>query len=138
MKALINNPVFRWIAVVPGAFLAAMAATFPWHWVVMFYANFVPIPEGEAIPGVSFLVRLIEPENVERAGVGFLTPFILISVAARIAPNFKRATAVCFSFLTVLMVGYLWFLGTDVITPRSQNIDAIPSLVAVFLNGIGI
>jgi hypothetical protein len=100
-----NNRTLRWLAVIPGALLASVAATFPWHWLVMFYANFAGKFEGEDTIGLGMLVRLIGPENVERAGYGFITPFVLIVVAARIAPHFKLATAVAASILVIVTIG---------------------------------
>jgi hypothetical protein len=138
MKALINNPVFRWIAVIPGAFLAVFAAMFPWHWLVLFYAHFVGRPEGEEVLGLSFLVRLIGPESIERAGYGFLAPFVLISVAAKIAPRFKNPTGVAFSSFVILIWSYIWLFYADVLAGQGWEIDPIPSLVATFLAGVGI
>ena len=65
IKELINNPVFRWIAVIPGAFLAVLASHFPWHWLVLLYAYVVVWEEeGEVVGVMSLLVRLIGPESI--------------------------------------------------------------------------
>ena len=85
MKSFITNPIFRWIAVLPGAFLAAVAAMFPWHWVVLFYASFVGKFEGEETLGLGTLVRIVGPETVERLGYGFIVPFVMITIAAKVA-----------------------------------------------------
>lgn len=66
-------------------------------------------------------MRLIGPENVERAGYGFITHFVLIVVAARIAPNGKLAIAVILSLLIVGGLGAAWL---------AFPFDVIPTLVA--------
>ena len=92
VKVFINNPVVRWIAVLPMTLLAVIAAMFPWHWVVLLYANFLGRLEGVETLGLSFLVRLIGPETVERLGYGFITPFVIIVIAAKVAPTYKVTT----------------------------------------------
>ena len=75
----------------------------------------------------------------ERAGLGFITPFVLISGAARIAPRFKLTTAVVASTLVVVGLAYLWFafiLWTP--TWLSLRLDVIPSLVSTFLSMVAI
>ena len=109
----------------PGAFLAALAAMFPWHWFLMLINNF-------------WLIKLVGVENVEYLGYGFFTPLILISVAARIAPKLKRATAVSFSLLVVLLWGWFWLLAGDYYAGLGEKIDALPSLLAMFLNAVAI
>ena len=42
--------------------------------------------------GLGFLVRLIGPETVERLGYGFITPFVIIVIAAKVAPTYKVTT----------------------------------------------
>jgi hypothetical protein len=135
MKAFITNPIFRWIAVLPGAFLAVIAAMFPWHWVVLFYASF----EGEGSLGLGTLVRIVGPEDIERMGYGFLTPFVFISVAARIAPRFKRETAVVMSVIVVAAMVSTWTIYRSVLNQREfMEIDVIPTLVANGLSVLGI
>ena len=131
---LIGNPIARWAAVVPGAFLAAVAAMFPWHWAVLFYASFIGEPEGGSL-GLGFLVRLIGPEDVERTGYGFLTPFVLICVAARIAPQFKHATAVAMSSLVVLWWVFNWTILRGLLEQQGLYIEVVQGLVA---NGLAV
>jgi hypothetical protein len=111
MKVLINNSVVRWIAVLPMALLAAIAAMFPWHWVVLFFANFVGRLEGEENLGVGFLVRLIGPETIERLGYGFITPFVIIVIAAKVAPTYKVRTGRVAALLVSGMIIYSLFFG---------------------------
>ena len=119
MKAFITNPILRWIAVLPGAFLATLAAYFPWHWVVLIYANFVGRPEGEEVLGLSFLVRLIGPETVERLGYGFITPFVTIAIAAKIAPRHKLATGK----VVALLIVAIYVFGAFFVVPQYNLID---------------
>ena len=110
MKAFITNPIFRWIAVLPGAFLAAFAATFPWHWVVLFYASFVGFVEGEEFLGLGALVRIVGPETVERLGYGFIVPFVMITIAAKVAPRYKVTTGRVVALLVVAVLIYVAFM----------------------------
>ena len=110
MKAFITNPVFRWIAVLPGAFLAAVAAMFPWHWVVLFYASFVGKFEGQETLGLGTLVRIVGPETVERLGYGFIVPFVMIAIAAKVAPRYKVATGRVVALLVVALLGFIAFM----------------------------
>ena len=134
---MINNKIFRWFAVIPGALLAAVAALFPWHWLVMIFANFVGKFEGEEHIGLGMLVRVIGPEDVERAGYGFITPFVVISAAARIAPKFKLTTAVVATILLevplVIIESRMWLSGRmDVIPTLVANVLTIVAIWAVF------
>ena len=134
MKALISNPFLRWMAVVPGALLVAVAAMFPWHWVVLFFANVTGFGEEGSL-GLGFFVRLIGPEAIERAGYGFFTSYILISVGAKIAPGLKRATAVVLSSMVVAV--HVSFYSGVYNALAEVNIDVIPSLVATGLAALG-
>lgn len=121
MKTFTNNPVLRWIAVLPAALLAAIMALFPWHWVVIFFADLAPMlfgvdglisrgyEEGAEPFGISSLVRAIGPEEVETLGNGFIIPFVLIVVAAKIAPKYKIATG---RVVVLLLVALIVFLHT--------------------------
>lgn len=130
-KGIHYYSVLRWIAVVPGALLAVVAAMFPWHWVVLIYANVV---DQESL-GLGLLVRAIGPEDVERAGYGFLTPLVLVSVSARIAPRFKQATAVVMSFIVVAIWAFFWTVGRSLLNQQGVSVEVIQSLVG---NGLAI
>jgi len=84
--------ILRWAFVIPGSLLAAFAATFPWHWIVLLIANFGGRREGEETLGFGLLVRVVGPETIERLGYGFITTFVIITAAALIAPKFKLLT----------------------------------------------
>jgi hypothetical protein len=126
--------VFRWIAVIPGAVLAAFAVMFPWHWILLFLAH-VAGRYGDEGVGLGDIVRIIGVENVERAGIGFITPFVLITVAARIAPKFKFATAVVTTgvvFAVHVFVWGAWLSGNWV------DIHVIWTLIASCLTIVGV
>ena len=107
-EAMIDNPVFRWIAVAPAALLAAAAAMFPWHLVVLIYANYVGYFEGNETLGLGALVRVVGPENVERLGYGFISPFVIIVVAAKVAPRYRVTTG---RVAATLVAAGLIFIG---------------------------
>ncbi|KKQ83436.1 MAG: hypothetical protein UT04_C0032G0015, partial [Candidatus Daviesbacteria bacterium GW2011_GWF2_38_7] len=90
----------RWVAVLPGALIGGLLATFPLHWVLYlaFARNgslfgFIELPLGSNIP-------------VEYA----LTPFVIavtfILVGDKIAPTHKFQTSI---ILTILLVSF--FIG---------------------------
>ena len=100
--------ISRWVLVIPGSLAAAFAATFPWHWAVLFLEGFAGKGiEGEESLGLGFLVRSIGPETVERLGYGFITPFVVIIVSAMIAPTGKVIVGrvMGISFAVLLVVG---------------------------------
>ena len=68
-----------------------------------------------------------------KAGYGFLTPFVMITIAARIAPRFKVPTAVIMSILWVSYIGWFWLVGLE-----GRSIDILPTLIANILSAIGI
>lgn len=126
--------VFRWISVIPGAVLAAFAVMFPWHWMLLFLAH-VAGRFGEEGFGLGDIVRIIGVENVERAGYGFITPFVLITVAARIAPRFKFATAVVATGIIVAITISIWVAG---LSGSSIDIHVIWTLVGSCLAIVGV
>lgn len=92
---------FRWIAVLPGAIIAGILATFPLHWIL--YFTFV---NGEVISGVN-----IEP--IEYLLYPFVISITFIFVGYKIAPKFKFKTAIILfvfyivSWLTVSILSFL-------------------------------
>ncbi|KKU91385.1 MAG: hypothetical protein UY22_C0043G0006 [Candidatus Amesbacteria bacterium GW2011_GWC1_48_10] len=102
----------RWVAVLPGALIGGLLATFPLHWVLYlaFARNgslfgFIELPLGSNIP-------------VEYA----LTPFVIavtfILVGDKIAPTHKFQTSI---ILTILLVSF--FIGVLIFMPDQAYIQ---------------
>lgn len=85
----------RWIAVLPGAILAAVFSTFPLHWILY-----------------STLNQLIEPypEAPER----FITPFVIaivyIWIGSIIAPEYKFEVAIVLFGIWLFIMGGIVFI----------------------------
>ena len=135
MRSFINNSIFRWIAVLPGAVLAAFAAMFPWHWLVVFLANteFWELGQGS---GVGTLVRILEPENVERLGYGFIVPSVMIIIAAKIAPRHKLATGRVVALLVVTVLIWVAFISEASFIDYFQYASGWDTLYPIVLVGL--
>jgi len=85
----------RWIAVLPGAFIAGMLATFPLHWILY-----------------STLSNFIEPypELPERLLIPFIIAGVFIWAGSRIAPQYKIETSVVLFGLWTFLIGGFVFL----------------------------
>jgi hypothetical protein len=139
LKAFITNPIFRWIAVLPGAFLATVAAQFPWHWAVVIFGWFAGwFYIDEDLNLLDILFKILGPEEIEIMGYGFLLSFVSISVAARIAPRFKKETALVMSVIVVGLLVSFWTVGRSWLNQQFLEIDVIPTLVANGLSVLGI
>ena len=107
-KTLINHPLCRWIAVIPGAVLAVLAAMLLLNLVLLFF---------ELWPTSKSFINLFGFSNIEAVVTDFLIPLLSISVAARIAPKYKLAIAVSFTLVNVLIYGLGWL---DLLTRRNS------------------
>ncbi|MFA5049348.1 MAG: hypothetical protein WC516_10055 [Patescibacteria group bacterium] len=92
----------RWLAVLPGALLAGLLATFPLHWILyLVFAHdgtilgFIELPDGVN-------------KSIEYMLYPFVVAFTFILVGYKIAPKYKfRTTIVLFGIYTLL-----WFIST--------------------------
>lgn len=95
----------RWIAVLPGAIIAGLLATFPLHWIL--YLAF-------ALDG-STLFGFVEFENgLDITGIEYaLSPFVIalfyMWAGTEIAPKHKFATALVLGVLYVCAEAYIFF-----------------------------
>lgn len=92
----------RWLAVLPGALLAGLLATFPLHWILyLAFAHdgtilgFIELPDGVN-------------KSIEYMLYPFVVAFTFILVGYKIAPKYKfRTTIVLFGIYTLS-----WFIST--------------------------
>ena len=80
--------LFRWVALLPGALIAGILATFPLHWVLSLKSSY----DGTFLGFIE-----LSPEvfiTIERALSPFIIAIIFILVGAKIAPSNKLRTAV--------------------------------------------
>ncbi len=100
--------VLRWIAVLPGVALAVFLVGFPIHWVVMLIQHFGTSSDdsGSGSPfSLYYYLAAIPPEVLEYFGRAFFAPFVVTTVGALIAPNYKFPTAIA------LAIGFGVFYG---------------------------
>lgn len=106
----------RWVIALPAGLVAALLVMFPVHWGIMLFYYFSGSnpdsmiqkvgADGEEI-GCGFfgLTCVVPPESLERIAQAFVTPYVTISVVARIAPSHK------FYAVAALFIVYLLYFG---------------------------
>ena len=87
--------VGRWVAVLPGAVLAALIVMFPIHWVILLTYGI----------GGNIIVGFLGVDTAERLVVAFVTPFVIVRVGARISPSRRMETAIGLAVATALLLG---------------------------------
>lgn len=96
---------FRWFAVLPGAVIAGILATFPLHWLLYF-----SLVKGEVVSGMN-----IEP--IEYLLYPFVISLFFIYVGYKIAPKYKFQTAIILFVLYIILwltVSILAFLKVNI------------------------
>ncbi len=95
--------ILRWLAVLPGAILAAITMMFPMHWAAMFIHHFGgfsgPLITNEEGKG---LLQSMPLESLERFGDALFVPGTLIAIGALIAPRFRLANGLAANWLLVV------------------------------------
>ncbi len=123
----------RWLAVLPGAGISAVLATFPIHWIIMLikYTGTEVDEDGTII--YDNFIAAIPPDILEYFAYAFSTPFVIILVGAYIAPSHKFVTSITLAL--ALLVGYavLFAVSGSVIA-----ISGLRFIVTVALNVAGI
>jgi hypothetical protein len=96
--------VLRWIGIIPGALLCAFLADFPIHWAVMLVGYLGTEHDNNSIVYTD-PIAAIPPEVLELFGNAFFTPFVIISVGARIAPRHKFHTGIALAIILGVIYG---------------------------------
>ena len=119
--------LFRWIIVLPSAFIAAFLITFPIHWVVMLIGacnptdmSIVTVVDGKEC-GVSFPLGLINSESLERIFYSIFVMPTIIYVAYYVAPKFKLYTSIFIGviiYLLIIIMGIIYPIVSDSIVPE--------------------
>jgi hypothetical protein len=89
---------FRWVAVLPGGFLAGILATFPMHWIL--YLTLAH--KGASLFGIIEFENGVDIRPIEELLTPFVIAFTYILVGYEIAPKYKFKTAI------VLLVPYIF------------------------------
>lgn len=100
--------VLRWIAVLPGALIAVVAVLFPIHWAVMFIGQLGTSADdsGSGSPlSLWYYLAKIDPRVLEFFDNALISPIVLISVGARIAPKFKFFTGITLAVALGVLYG---------------------------------
>jgi hypothetical protein len=99
--------ILRWLAVLPGAILAALIVMFPIHWAALYIHHFGPFSgplitdeEGKG------LFPSMPLESLERFCDALFVPGTLIAIGALIAPRFRLATAILLTLLLVVLISW--------------------------------
>jgi hypothetical protein len=95
--------ILRWISVIPGAVLAGVLATFPWHWILeinTLNADFIDLSPRAF-------------EVLERTTYPGVVAFAYVMVGCAIAPSHKLKTAIGLSALyLVFAASFLFYLAS--------------------------
>ena len=127
-RSFVGLPWVRWIAIIPGALTVTLVTEFPLHWLVLIV---------HAMGSVNSALSLsnVDVRDMERFGVAFLVPFVLVYASARIAPAYRAvvsvvATAVVFA----LVVGFYGYAAG-----ARRLVDPFPlNAMPILLNVIGL
>ena len=87
----------RWVAVLPAAILSAVLISFPVHWAVLIFTGFAGNDDSIGLGD-------LPPETLERLGVAFFVPLTFIMAGARVAPTYRRQTAVVLIILLAMAI----------------------------------
>lgn len=96
-----TKQVLKWLAVLPGGFLAALLVTFPIHWVVVLIQLTDRPDEAIITIGNKGLLASIPPEILERLGYALFVPGVFVAAGARIAPCYQFGTALILAVVVV-------------------------------------
>ena len=117
-----TQQILRWLAVLPGAMLAAIIVLFPVHWAAAYIHCFgdsagtiITTDNGKG------LLSAMPLESLERFLDALFVPGTIIAAGARIAPRFHFVTAVV---LTLLLIGLLSFLFAHLGSTGSHIADS--------------
>jgi hypothetical protein len=121
----------RWLAVLPGAILAALIVMFPIHWAALYIHYFGPFSEpliaDEEGKG---LFQFMPFESLERFGNALFVPGTLIAIGALIAPRFRLATAIV---LALLLAGLLSWLIAQAKSTGMHSVDTPFRMIVIFV-----
>ena len=108
----------RWIAVLPGGVVAALLVTFPLHWAILLIyaiggspdASITQVDEfgeerGCALMG---LTCFVSAETLERLGMSFIVPYLIIFAGAWVAPSQRMIAGIAMAILVALGLGSVY------------------------------
>lgn len=108
--------VARWIVALPAGLVSALLVMFPVHWAIMIiYAgggnpdSMISVVDADGVErGCNLLTCAVSAESLERMAQAFVTPFVTLTVVARIVPSHRfQALAVLFVLYLVFFIGVL-------------------------------
>jgi hypothetical protein len=99
------NQTLRWLAVLPGAILAGLLATFPLHWLL----NMIFPYDGKwFLDFIEFPNKVLDVSAIELTLSPLIIALVCIWVGAEIAPKNKFKTALVLSALWVCVLLYIF------------------------------
>lgn len=94
----------RWVAILPGATLAAFIAQFPIHWMVLLVTSGVE-RDSDGKPVLDFSFAALPVDVLEYFTNALVIPFLFIAIGARIAPRYKLQTGIVLAVLVGIIIG---------------------------------
>lgn len=125
MKSSTKN-LLRWIAVLPGALLAGILATFPLHWILQLksmdgtFLGFIELPPEAFV-------------SIEYALYPLVIALVFIVVGASIAPSFKFRVACALAVLYVLFALGALIFAVNIGLQTSIGIRAAGPVIGIIL-----
>jgi hypothetical protein len=114
--------ILRWLAVLPGAILAAIIVMFPVHWAAILIHHFGgfsdPIITNEEGKG---LLQSMPLESLERFGDALFVPGTSIGIGALTAPRFRFVTAIV---IASLLIGFLSWAIAQAMSMGMHSVDS--------------
>lgn len=120
--------ILRWIAVLPGALIAGMLSTFPFHWIL-----YLTLQGRTSWLG---LIELSEPFNIDRLEYllyPLVIAFFFLLAGYSIAPKFKFKTSIVLGFLYVLFQAGVVFMAVQKGVEVEIGVRALGPIVGVLL-----
>ncbi len=98
--------LIRWVIVLPCAVVGGILATFPLHWILVFWI--FPHDGSYFLDFIQFQNR-VNVSEIELIFTPFVIAILYIWIGAEIAPKYKLITASVLSVLYVCMMIYIFF-----------------------------
>lgn len=130
----------RWIAVLPGALLAGLLATFPLHWILYFLFNKEEADLGSIKSFIQLFVHGMSYKDIEYILYPFVIALTFVLAGYKIAPKYKFRTAVVLFGIYTLAWFTLPFIALLLLKNRDIQIQlfSIRQILALLGAAIGL
>ena len=119
-----KNELLRWVGFLPAAIVVAAIASFPLHWLVLLVTS-------SYLRQLGLRTLTLQPEILERFGMAFLMPFVVLSVSGRVVPRHKMPIVGILAGLWLVGVVVLYILLAErMLGGALENVVALAMTVA--------